>query len=98
MKPPFRHTPMLADLVGYLAICSLFLQAHASELLSRPYKNPIIPGFAPDPSCIRLEAEYYCVTSSFSAFPGIPVYASRDLAQWRQIGKPGLPYTGDAGH
>ncbi|KAF8645880.1 hypothetical protein AX16_007538 [Volvariella volvacea WC 439] len=51
-----------------------------------PYRNPIIPGFSPDPSCINVQDIYYCVTSSFNAFPGIPVYASRDLVQWRQIG------------
>lgn len=52
----------------------------------KPYHNPIISGFAPDPSCIRVDAQYFCVTSSFSAFPGIPVYTSRDLVQWQQIG------------
>ncbi|KLO11100.1 hypothetical protein SCHPADRAFT_831656 [Schizopora paradoxa] len=50
------------------------------------YSNPIISGFAPDPSCIRVEEQFFCVTSSFSAFPGIPVYTSRDLVQWKQIG------------
>ena len=49
-------------------------------------KNPTISGFAPDPSCIRVGAQFFCVTSSFSAFPGIPVYTSRDLVQWKQIG------------
>lgn len=52
----------------------------------KTYHNPIISGFAPDPSCIRVDAQYFCVTSSFSAFPGIPVYTSRDLVQWQQIG------------
>ncbi|THG97986.1 hypothetical protein EW145_g7505 [Phellinidium pouzarii] len=51
-----------------------------------PYTNPIISGFAPDPSCIRVGDQYFCVNSSFSAFPGIPVYTSRDLVQWKQIG------------
>lgn len=52
----------------------------------KSYHNPIIPGFAPDPSCIRVDDRFFCVTSSFSAFPGIPVYTSRDLVQWEQIG------------
>lgn len=51
------------------------------------YHNPIISGFAPDPSCMRVEERYFCVTSSFSAFPGIPVYTSRDLVDWQQIGE-----------
>ncbi|EJD08129.1 uncharacterized protein FOMMEDRAFT_101564 [Fomitiporia mediterranea MF3/22] len=52
----------------------------------RPYHNPIISGFAPDPSCTRVGEQFFCVSSSFSAFPGIPVYTSRDLVQWQQIG------------
>ncbi|HEY6075062.1 MAG TPA: family 43 glycosylhydrolase, partial [Anaerolineales bacterium] len=48
--------------------------------------NPIIPGFHPDPSVIRVEADYYLVTSSFEYFPGVPIFHSRDLVNWRQIG------------
>ena len=36
------------------------------------YKNPIIPGFYPDPSVCRVGQDYYLVTSSFEFFPGIP--------------------------
>lgn len=53
---------------------------------SKSYNNPIISGFAPDPSCVRVEEQFFCVSSSFSAFPGIPVYTSRDLVNWQQIG------------
>ena len=50
------------------------------------YHNPIIRGFNPDPSICRVGEEYYLVTSSFEYFPGIPVYHSRDLVNWEQIG------------
>ena len=50
------------------------------------YKNPIIPGFYPDPSVCRVGEDYYLVTSSFEYFPGVPVFHSRDLVNWRQIG------------
>jgi alpha-N-arabinofuranosidase len=50
------------------------------------YKNPVIPGFYPDPSVCRVEEDYYLVTSSFEYFPGVPVFHSRDLVNWRQIG------------
>jgi alpha-N-arabinofuranosidase len=50
------------------------------------YRNPIIPGFYPDPSICRLENDYYLVTSSFEYFPGVPIFHSRDLVNWRQIG------------
>ena len=50
------------------------------------FKNPILPGFNPDPSICRRGDEYYIVTSSFEYFPGLPVYKSRDLINWEQIG------------
>lgn len=49
-------------------------------------KNPILPGFRPDPSICRVGEDYYIVTSSFAYFPGVPIYHSKDLAHWRQIG------------
>ena len=48
--------------------------------------NPIIPGFAPDPSICAVGEDYYLVTSSFAYFPGVPIYHSKDLVNWRQIG------------
>lgn len=51
-----------------------------------PVANPILPGFYPDPSICRVGADYYLVTSSFSYFPGVPIFHSTDLAHWHQIG------------
>lgn len=50
------------------------------------YTNPILPGFYPDPSVCRAGEDYYLVTSSFEYFPGVPIFQSRDLLHWRQIG------------
>lgn len=50
------------------------------------YSNPVIPGFYPDPSICRVEDDYYLVTSSFGYFPGVPIFHSKDLVNWRQIG------------
>lgn len=50
------------------------------------YANPVIPGFYPDPSVCRNGEDYYLVTSSFEYFPGVPVFHSRDLVNWKQIG------------
>ena len=50
------------------------------------YTNPIIPGFYPDPSICRVGDDYYLVTSSFEYFPGVPLFHSKDLVNWRQIG------------
>jgi alpha-N-arabinofuranosidase len=50
------------------------------------YRNPILAGYYPDPSVVRVGGDYYLVNSTFSWFPGIPVFHSRDLVHWRQIG------------
>ncbi|KAF7550517.1 hypothetical protein G7Z17_g5675 [Cylindrodendrum hubeiense] len=52
------------------------------------YHNPIIPGFAPDPSIIFVESEqtYFLVNSSFHFYSGLPIYASKDLQDWVHIG------------
>jgi xylan 1,4-beta-xylosidase len=50
------------------------------------YRNPIIPGFAPDPSIVRVHDDYYLINSSFAFYPGIPIFHSRDLVNWQQIG------------
>ena len=49
-------------------------------------RNPILPGFYPDPSICRKGEDYYLVTSTFEYFPGVPVFHSRDLIHWHQIG------------
>jgi len=50
------------------------------------YQNPIVRGYNPDPSICRVGEDYYLVTSTFEFFPGIPVYHSKDLVNWTQIG------------
>jgi len=50
------------------------------------FRNPVIKGFNPDPSICRVGDDYYVVTSSFEYFPGVPIYHSKDLVNWKQIG------------
>lgn len=50
------------------------------------FLNPILSGFYPDPSICRVNEDYYLVTSSFEYFPGVPIFHSRDLINWTQIG------------
>ena len=50
------------------------------------YHNPVIPGSYPDPSIVRVGRDYYLATSSFTAWPAIPIFHSRDLVRWTQIG------------
>jgi alpha-N-arabinofuranosidase len=49
--------------------------------------NPLLPGWYSDPSiCTNGEGDYFLVTSTFSYFPGVPIFHSRDLVNWKQIG------------
>lgn len=50
------------------------------------FHNPVIKGGYPDPSICRVGDVYYIVTSSFSYFPGLPIFKSTDLVHWEQIG------------
>lgn len=50
------------------------------------YQNPVIPGFHPDPSVCRVGDDFYLVNSSFQYFPGVPLFHSKDLTNWEQIG------------
>ncbi|KAF2033914.1 hypothetical protein EK21DRAFT_57706 [Setomelanomma holmii] len=50
------------------------------------YNNPILPGFNPDPSIVRVNDDFFCVTSSFEYVPGAPIYHSKDLIKWTLIG------------
>ncbi|KAH6985189.1 glycosyl hydrolase [Ilyonectria destructans] len=48
--------------------------------------NPIIPGFAPDPSVVHVDGVFYLANSSFHLFPGIPIYTSQNLRDWKLVG------------
>ena len=50
------------------------------------YYNPVLSGWYSDPSCIQHNGTFYCVISTFITFPGLPIYASKDLLQWKMIG------------
>ncbi|HEY0678425.1 MAG TPA: glycoside hydrolase family 43 protein [Chitinophagaceae bacterium] len=50
------------------------------------YINPILSGFHPDPSICRVNDDYYLVNSTFAYFPGLPIYHSKDLVNWRLLG------------
>lgn len=47
--------------------------------------NPILPGFNPDPSILRVGDDFYIATSTFEWYPGVQIHHSRDLKHWRLI-------------
>lgn len=55
-------------------------------MIKNTFQNPILSGFYPDPSICRVNDDYYMVTSSFAYFPGLPIFHSKDLIHWEQIG------------
>lgn len=51
-------------------------------------ENPILRGFNPDPSIVRVEEDYYIAVSTFEWFPGVLIYHSRDLVNWNLVARP----------
>ena len=57
-----------------------------SKPVSKTFQNPILTGFHPDPSVCRVGEDFYLTNSTFEFFPGLPIYHSRDLVHWDQVG------------
>lgn len=61
-------------------------QVFARPLHANEFRNPILAGFYPDPSITRAGDDYYLVNSSFSYQPGVPIFHSKDLVNWKSLG------------
>jgi xylan 1,4-beta-xylosidase len=57
-----------------------------TPLKSGEFRNPILAGFYPDPSIVRVNDGYYLVNSSFAYSPGVPIFHSKDLINWQSLG------------
>jgi len=64
--------------------CAVYFNTCTSNRLK--FSNPILAGFYPDPSICQVDSDYYLVNSTFAYFPGIPVFHSRDLVNWKLLG------------
>jgi len=64
----------------------MIILTNCSVEYNETYTNPVIPGGFPDPSICRVGDYYYTVHSTFEYFPGVPIFHSKDLVHWRQIG------------
>jgi len=69
-----------------LPVLSLLMLSAIPSFGQDGYSNPILPGFHPDPSICAVGEDFYLVNSTFQYYPGVPVYHSRDLVSWEQIG------------
>ncbi|CAC9894514.1 unnamed protein product [Aureobasidium pullulans] len=78
-----------ASIIVLVLSASLGARSHAvANTKNVTYNNPILPGFFPDPSCVfvpELNNTFICASSSFLAFPGIPLHASKDLIHWKLV-------------
>lgn len=75
---------MMMKQLKLFVLVALFMQIVTAS--AQEYRNPVIPGYHPDPSVCRVGDTYYLVNSSFQYFPGIPIFQSKDLVHWQQIG------------
>ncbi len=83
---------MMSRFFTFFLICMITMlgtslsQAQKTDMQKESFQNPILAGFYPDPSICRAGDDYYLVNSTFAYFPGIPVFHSRDLVNWKQVG------------
>ena len=80
LSPPAAAQVRAAfDFVEYAALDT------PAELEEGHYRNPVLPGFHPDPSIVRVGDDFYAVTSTFSWWPGLPIFHSRNLVDWTLV-------------
>ena len=66
------------------AVCCCFAETVTKDTVL--IKNPILPGFNPDPSIVRVNDDYYIANSTFEWFPGVAIHHSKDLVNWELVG------------
>lgn len=82
-----HESPYMKNFIFAIVVSLSFnISFCAAQSQHAGFKNPILPGFSPDPSICRVGTDYYLVNSSFVWFPGIPIYHSKDLVNWELIG------------
>jgi xylan 1,4-beta-xylosidase len=92
--PALAAEPSADAVFSYVSFSGSDPIDNISPLKPDEVRNPILSGFHPDPSIVRVGQDYYLVNSSFSFYPGLPIFQSRDLLHWTQIGnaidRPGM--------
>ncbi|KAI1416138.1 glycoside hydrolase family 43 protein [Hypoxylon sp. FL1857] len=68
-----------------LALLASVVSSAALHSANSTYYNPVLPGWHSDPSCTQVRGTFFCVTSTFISFPGLPIYASKDLINWKLV-------------
>ena len=81
-RDPAAPPPVLFDWFEYRGRDAAF----EPPLPAGHFRNPILAGFHSDPSIVAARGKFYMVHSTFTYFPGIPVFESDDLVHWTQVG------------
>jgi xylan 1,4-beta-xylosidase len=66
-------------------LIAAFMLCSSLMMKAQSFTNPILAGFYPDPSICRAGDDYYIVNSSFSYYPGLPIFHSKDLLNWQLL-------------
>ncbi|MCI3936462.1 glycoside hydrolase family 43 protein [Chryseobacterium aahli] len=95
----FRNKTNILSAAALLSVSSISAQTFSdfsyrgndkiytnNPLKENEFYSPILQGCYPDPSITRKGDDYYLVNSSFSMFPGVPIFTSKDLVNWKQVG------------
>jgi xylan 1,4-beta-xylosidase len=77
---------MTRSILSVILLTTFFIQSQRVCSQTSFITNPILSGFYPDPSVVKVDHDYYLVNSTFSYFPGLPVFHSTDLRSWEQVG------------
>lgn len=86
-QPAHAQTTMpAAPEVAFESFRYTGVDPYAAKVGADEFLNPILAGFYPDPSICRVGDDFYMVNSTFSYYPGVPIWHSRDLVSWRQVG------------
>lgn len=67
-------------------LIAAFMLGSSPMMRSQSVANPVLAGFYPDPSICKAGDDYYIINSSFAYYPGLPIFHSRDLLNWQQVG------------
>jgi xylan 1,4-beta-xylosidase len=86
LAAPGEASPGEAAVFSYVAYDGHDPVEAAMPLKPGHFRNPILSGVHPDPSIVRVGQDYFIVNSSFGFYPGLPIFRSRDLVNWTQIG------------
>ncbi|MDV2450604.1 family 43 glycosylhydrolase [Xanthomonas hortorum] len=96
MRVRIASTPLRWLLAGGLLLCSGLAaaadwkrgieQQRIADQGNGTFLNPVLAGDHPDPSVLKDGDDYYLTLSSFDAYPGLPIWHSRDLVNWQPLG------------